>query len=69
MKKSKKAEKLLQNFYDVTVTDPVLLEIMDRYEIVKQTTGIHDETIMLEAFDYLDAKLQKQLREGLNGTK
>lgn len=69
MKKSKKVEKLLQNFYDVTVTDPVLLEIMGRYEIVKQTTGIHDETIMLEAFDYLDAKLQKQLREGLNGTK
>lgn len=56
--KSKRTEKLLQEFYDVNLTDPFLLEVADRYNKHLATTGEHSEEIITEGYDYLETKFQ-----------
>lgn len=58
LNKSKKVEKLLQEFYDINLTDPFLLDVADRYNKSLAETGQHDESIMAEGYDYLEKKFQ-----------
>ena len=64
-KTDKKMTKVIQQFYDDSVKDPNFLAIMDRFTIVQQLTGIADETILIEAYEYLDKVCQERIKESL----
>lgn len=72
MRKQKKLNKLLQNFYDDTLEDPGYLDIVAKLDGTKPIEDPANEEIMKEAFVYLDAACQKMLRERMkskNGPK
>ena len=64
-KTDKKMTKVIQQFYDDSVKDPNFLAIMDRFTIVQQLTGIADETILIEYYEYLDKVCQERIKESL----
>ena len=61
----KKMQETVQTFYDQTVEDPVIAEIMNRYYIALET-GEAGEEILIEAYNYMDTKLFSMVKENLS---
>lgn len=61
--KKRQLTKIVQKFHDEAHEDPVLQELINEYTTTENLTGISDPIIMSKIFDYLDTKLQGDIRK------
>lgn len=56
---------LIQSFNDEAYADPGLQKLVSEYYLSENLTGIKDEILLRKIFDYMDNKLQAEIRSNL----
>lgn len=66
MKKTQ-LSKIIQRFHDQSFDDPILREMVEEFSIAQRLTGITDQVLLSKIYDYLDNKLQEEIRSKMKG--